>query len=98
LPKALICDDSDNVVTLLGAAWPGDSVSWGPLLSDRILSSDEIPLFHKMAIKDIKQGDKIVKYGNVMGTATEHIKKGCYVHTHNVVSGRARECNLDVKN
>ena len=39
---------------------------------------------HKYAICDIKVGENIIKYGNPIGHATEDIKKGDHVHTHNV--------------
>ncbi len=39
---------------------------------------------HKYAIKDIKKGENIIKYGMPIGHATEEIKKGDHVHTHNV--------------
>jgi altronate hydrolase len=38
---------------------------------------------HKYAIRDIKKGDDIIKYGNPIGHATEDIKKGEHVHSHN---------------
>lgn len=46
---------------------------------------------HKFAIVDIKCGENIIKYGNPIGHATEYIKKGEQVHTHNMktnLSGR----------
>ena len=39
---------------------------------------------HKYALYDIKKGENIIKYGNPIGHATEDIKKGEHVHTHNV--------------
>lgn len=39
---------------------------------------------HKYAICDIKKGENIIKYGMPIGHATEDIKKGDHVHTHNV--------------
>ena len=39
---------------------------------------------NKYAIVDIKKGENIIKYGNPIGHATEDIKKGEHVHTHNV--------------
>ncbi|MBR5614146.1 MAG: altronate dehydratase [Clostridia bacterium] len=39
---------------------------------------------HKYAICDIKMGENIIKYGNPIGHATEDIKKGEHVHSHNV--------------
>lgn len=39
---------------------------------------------HKYALRDIKCGENIIKYGQSIGHATEEIKKGSHVHTHNV--------------
>ena len=39
---------------------------------------------HKYALRDIAKGENIIKYGNPIGHATEDIKKGEHVHTHNV--------------
>ena len=39
---------------------------------------------HKYALRDIKKGEDIIKYGNPIGHATEDIKKGEHVHVHNV--------------
>lgn len=38
---------------------------------------------HKYALRDIKEGEDIIKYGNPIGHATCDIKKGEHVHTHN---------------
>ncbi len=39
---------------------------------------------HKYALCDIKSGENIIKYGNPIGHATEDIKKGEHVHSHNM--------------
>ena len=39
---------------------------------------------HKYAIKKIKKGENVIKYGNPIGHATEDINVGEHVHTHNV--------------
>ena len=39
---------------------------------------------HKYAIKDIKRGENVIKYGNPIGHATCDIKVGEHVHSHNV--------------
>ena len=46
----------------------------------------EIPAGHKFALKDIKKGEYVIKYGEVIGRAKEDIKEGDWVHTHNVKS------------
>ena len=39
---------------------------------------------HKYALCDIKNGDNVIKYGNVIGFATSDIRTGEHVHTHNM--------------
>ena len=39
---------------------------------------------HKYATKDILKGENVIKYGNPIGHATEDIRKGDHVHTHNL--------------
>lgn len=45
---------------------------------------DDISRGHKFALKDINDGENIIKYGFPIGHATKPIKKGAWVHTHNV--------------
>ena len=46
----------------------------------------DIPMGHKFALKNINKGDLIKKYGQIIGVATEDIKVGDWIHTHNVKS------------
>ncbi|MGN1201735.1 MAG: UxaA family hydrolase [Eubacterium sp.] len=39
---------------------------------------------HKYAVKDIKQGEQIIKYGFPIGIAVQDIKQGEHIHTHNL--------------
>ena len=39
---------------------------------------------HKTALRDIKKGENIIKYGYPIGHALEDIKAGEHVHTHNI--------------
>ncbi|PJI42269.1 UxaA family hydrolase [Ferrovibrio sp.] len=41
---------------------------------------------HKLALRDIAAGERIVKYGAPIGSATVAIALGDYVHSHNVAS------------
>ena len=47
---------------------------------------EDIPMGHKFALKDIKSGEDIVKYGFPIGHASADIKKGAWVHTHNTLT------------
>tara|TARA_Y100000741_G_scaffold53256_1_gene36626 strand:- start:274 stop:561 length:288 start_codon:yes stop_codon:yes gene_type:complete len=52
--------------------------------SKDIKSEAEIPLGHKIALQDFKEGDTIIKYGHDIGKVVKLIKKGDHVHVHNV--------------
>ena len=52
--------------------------------SAKIKSISEIPLGHKIAMADMKEGDTILKYGHDIGKVVKNIKKGEHVHVHNV--------------
>lgn len=49
---------------------------------------DPIPLGHKIALTDIKEGDTIYKYGHDIGRAVAAIGKGHHVHVHNTKTKR----------
>lgn len=51
---------------------------------------DDVPYGHKVAVKPIKNGSPIIKYGEKIGAATCDIKLGDYVHVHNLDSQRSR--------
>jgi altronate hydrolase len=48
---------------------------------------EEIPQGHKFALRDIAKGQQIIKYGSPIGIATCDIKKGAWIHTHNMKTG-----------
>ncbi len=44
----------------------------------------DIPAGHKVAVSHIAKGEPVLKYGQVIGFATESIAPGCHVHVHNI--------------
>jgi (2R)-sulfolactate sulfo-lyase subunit alpha len=53
-----------------------------------IKSNDYIPLGHKIALEDITEDSKVIEYRVPIGITTEEIRKGSYVHTHNLKTAR----------
>ena len=51
-------------------------------------AKEDIPLGHKIALRDIKEGEKVKEYGEIIGRATKDISKGSHVHVHNIRSLR----------
>ena len=51
-------------------------------------AADDVPLGHKLALRDVASGDEIVEYGVVIGRATADITTGQHVHVHNLKGQR----------
>lgn len=82
---AKIIASFDNVVTVVADCEAGDQVTVKYAGKETAHPCNEaVPFGHKIAIVDIPKGAKIVKYGEDIGSATRDIKKGDWVHTHNV--------------
>ena len=47
---------------------------------------ENIPAGHKYALRPIAKGEYVIKYGEIIGRATQDIQAGEWVHTHNVES------------
>ncbi|MDI3530024.1 MAG: altronate dehydratase small subunit [Thermoanaerobacter sp.] len=88
LKKAIILDKKDNVATALLSIKKNDSVViiYNNEIVTKVLALDDIEIYHKIAIKPIQNGDKVYKYGEVIGRATNFIKVGQHVHINNIES------------
>ena len=52
-----------------------------------VTALEDIPSGHKIALCDIAEGETVIKYGESIGVAKEQIKRGAWIHTHNVKTG-----------
>jgi altronate dehydratase small subunit len=91
MKKAIVMDSKDNVATLLADVDANDvvQVMMGDAISETTVL-ETIRFGHKFATEAITKGGDIVKYGEVIGRATQDIGKGRHVHVHNVESLRGR--------
>ncbi len=48
----------------------------------------DIPIGHKVALKDFAVGDTVIKYNTDIGKVVAPIKKGEHLHVHNVKTKR----------
>ena len=60
----------------------------GSTFPDGLVLNHFVPQGHKVALKDIKKGDTVWKYGQDIGIAKANIGKGEHVHVHNVKTKR----------
>ncbi len=79
---AMLVNDTDNVMVVVENTQPGDE-AYVKLTQEAVTANEFIKQGHKIARREIKKGDPIVKYGAVVGIAKCDIHKGDWVHDHN---------------
>ena len=79
----------DNVGVALAQIHPGEKARADGLEPFEVL--EEIPSSHKVALRDIEAGEEIIKYGEAIAVSARAVKKGEWVHTHNLESERYRK-------
>lgn len=82
-PRVIRLDAADNVIVTAAVIAAGETLS----VDGRPLTVEQaVPIGHKVAARPIAAGEKIVKYGAPIGSATQAIRPGQLVHTHNLRS------------
>ena len=56
----------------------------------KITAATAVPAGHKIALSGFKRDDRVLKYGEVIGSASEDIPLGAHVHVHNLEGLRGR--------
>ncbi len=84
----------DNVAVALVFLAAGTEVS---LEGVALRVQTDIPQGHKISLVDLRPGQPILKYGQVMGEATVEICRGSHVHTHNVRTTLSDNLSYDYK-
>ncbi len=74
----LVLAEGDDVGVALRNLAIGDDCEQG------FCASTVIPKGHKVAMRDLQAGQRVVKYGQVIGCAAEQIAVGAHVHVHNL--------------
>ncbi|MDN5348367.1 MAG: altronate dehydratase small subunit [Clostridia bacterium] len=90
--QAIVLNAQDNVATAVAnlekdtvanVAFPGGT-------NAEVVIVENIPYGHKFALREIKAGEAVIKYGEVIGLAMADIPAGAHVHIHNIESQRGR--------
>lgn len=74
-------NQEDNVAVALRPIAKGETLTVGDV---SVTVLEEIPQGHKVALRPVKAGEKVVKYGFRIGFAKEDIEAGGWVHVHNL--------------
>lgn len=74
-----------------------EGVTAGQMLNGWIMEQDkdiqfkavsDIPIGHKLSLKDFAENDTVIKYGVDIGKVVKPIKQGEHLHVHNVKTKR----------
>ena len=87
--RAIQMAENDNVATMLCDAKAGEEVTVYDENHHQVRimrAKDYIPYGNKIALYDIKKGEKIIKYGEAAGLVHHDIIAGMLAHVHNVRS------------
>lgn len=84
-PRAFQIQPQDNVATMISDA-RAELVELSGATRGEIVASEAISHGHKIAVRDIKANEAVIKFGVRIGHATQPIPCGAWVHLHNLAS------------
>lgn len=92
VPQLLVHDQRDNVgVVVVENLQAGDEMFCIVTEDDSNFTlrvKQDVPIGHKVALTDLKEGDTIVKYGEDIGRVIAPVATGEHVHVHNLKTKR----------
>jgi len=91
--KFLVHAPGDAVGVAVADIRSGEHVSGMVLRGQSVVevtARDPVPLGHKVALRALARGERVIEYGEVIGEATADIAPGQHVHVHNIRSLRWR--------
>lgn len=87
----LVHDKKDSVGVAVVDVKAGQSLEGRSLDTNETIRAKalaDIPLGHKIALKDLRPDDAVIKYGCDIGRVVAPIKAGEHVHVHNLKTKR----------
>ncbi|MGI6553462.1 MAG: UxaA family hydrolase [Clostridia bacterium] len=90
-PDFIVHDVNDSVGVAVKEIKAGTKAEGWIMSNDETISitaKQDIPIGHKIALKDIEVGDSVIKYDKPIGKVFVPIAKGEHVHIHNLRTAR----------
>ncbi|MCS0671320.1 UxaA family hydrolase [Cytobacillus firmus] len=86
---ALVIDSSDNVAVALSDLKEGEEcILRFNDREEKVFLLEDIAFGHKVAISDIEKDESVLKYGEEIGKMKVPVKRGAYIHNHNMYCER----------
>lgn len=91
-PHLLIHSPKDNVGVVVIEGLKAGTDMLAVITEDdsdtQLTANQDIPIGHKVALTDLKEGDTVMKYGEDIGRIVKAVSKGDHVHVHNMKTKR----------
>lgn len=92
IPQLLVHDHDDNVGVVVVEGLKAGTEMLCVVTHDnssfKLEARDDVPIGHKIALKDIEEGGTAIKYGEDIGKFIATVEQGKHVHTHNLKTKR----------
>lgn len=91
-PHLLVHDQEDNVGVVVVEGLTAGTEMLCVITHDnsdfKMTAKADIPIGHKVALKDLAEGDTVIKYAEDIGRMIGPARQGDHVHTHNCKTKR----------
>lgn len=91
-PQFLVHSPKDNVGVVVVEGLRAGTEMLGVITEDdselRLIAKHDIPIGHKVALKNLAEGETIIKYGEDIGKMIGAANEGEHVHVHNLKTKR----------
>jgi len=91
-PHLLVHDRGDNVGVVVVEGLTAGTDMLCVVTADnsdfRLSVRQDVPIGHKVALRNLKPGDAVIKYGQDIGKVVADIATGEHVHVHNLKTKR----------
>jgi (2R)-sulfolactate sulfo-lyase subunit alpha len=92
IPHVLAHSPKDNVAVVVVEGLKAGTEAFGVVTENNaaftVAVKHDIPIGHKVALADFREGDTAIKYGQDVGRVVQPIRKGEHVHVHNLKTKR----------
>ena len=91
-PHLLVHDPKDNVGVVVVEGLEAGTEMLCVVTHDnsdfRLVARQAVPIGHKVALRDLKTGDTVIKYGQDIGRIVANVLEGEHVHVNNLKTKR----------
>ena len=86
-PRYILMHDNDNVAIVVNDG----GLPAGAVFADGLTLLEAIPQGHKVALRDVAEGEAVVRYNVTIGFAATNLPAGSWLNEQNVIMPAARE-------